>query len=102
MACLCASASAHLAKPNAMPKSLALENPFIPVLVDAEKAGGEDGATALEQPADFVCFSSERTVVRFDDERVDATALERVLNVHRLDARKTRDVCFRFFCVYLE
>ena len=85
-----------------MPESLAFENPFIPVLVDAEKAGGEDGATALEQPADFVRFGDELPVVCRDFEYVDAAALERVLNVHRLDARKTRDVCFRFFCVYLE
>ena len=85
-----------------MAEAFAFKNPLVAVAMDAEKAGGEDGAAALEQPADFVCFCCERTVVRFDDERVDATALERVLNVHRLDARKTRDVCFRFFCVYLE
>ena len=85
-----------------MAEAFAFKNPLVSVAMDAEKAGGEDGAAAFEQPADFVGFGREFSVVRCDFERVDAATLERVENVHRVDARKTRDVRLGFFSVYLE
>ncbi len=85
-----------------MAEAFAFEDPLVSALVDAEKAGGEYRAAALEQPTDFVGLGGELSVVRGDFERVDAAALERVQNADGMDARKARNVCLGFLGVYLE
>ena len=86
LARLSTCACAHLAEPDSMTESLAFKNPKVSIAMDAEKAGGENCATTLEQPTDFVCFCGEISVVCRYFERVDATAFERVQNADGMNA----------------